>query len=136
MSINSERSSRASASIYVCDCGKKAKMYTSWSLKNPGRRFYTCCQPQDSRCDYFEWFDVETEGWHGDVITQLNNRRIYLEEKIALLEEKVSMLEGKLTTNKKKAKALEETNAKYVWIYWIAIGGLMAMLLVVFQNLM
>ncbi|KAL1817034.1 hypothetical protein ACET3Z_019608 [Daucus carota] len=105
-------------------------MYTSWSLKNPGRRFYTCCQSQDSRCDYFEWFDAETEGRQGDVVTQLNNRRIFLEEKISLLEEKVSMLEGRLAAKKKKAKALKATNAKYGWTYWTVIGLLMAMLLI------
>lgn len=25
-----------------CPCGIRARMYTSWSLNNPGRRFYTC----------------------------------------------------------------------------------------------
>ena len=58
---------------------------------------------QNSRCDYFEWYDSETEGTRqGDVISHLNHRRIYLEEKIALLEEKISMLEGELARKKEK----------------------------------
>uniref|UniRef100_A0A162B1W9 GRF-type domain-containing protein n=1 Tax=Daucus carota subsp. sativus TaxID=79200 RepID=A0A162B1W9_DAUCS len=31
-------------SMNICDCGKRAAMYTSWSLKNPGRRFFTCSE--------------------------------------------------------------------------------------------
>lgn len=29
-----------------CFCGRRARIYTSWTLNNPGRRFYTCYTPQ------------------------------------------------------------------------------------------
>ncbi|KAK1362801.1 GRF-type domain-containing protein [Heracleum sosnowskyi] len=105
MASRSTTSSRGSSAHYVCDCGLRARMYTSWSLKNPGRRFYTCSQTSDIRCDYFEWYDGGFEGRHGEVITHLNSRRIYLKAKIELLEEKIVQLEAELTTKKEKKVA-------------------------------
>ncbi|KAK1393489.1 hypothetical protein POM88_012545 [Heracleum sosnowskyi] len=102
MASRSANSSRGSSARYVYDCGLRARMYTSCSLKNPERRFYTCSQTSDIRCDYFEWYDREFEGRHGEVITHLNSRRIYLEAKIELLEEKIVQLEVELATKKEK----------------------------------
>ena len=88
---------------------------------------------QDSRCDYFEWYDMEIEGRHGDVIIHLNNRRIYLENSIGLLEEKISMLESKLEAKKQKNQVLQKT-AKSTKIYCFVIVLLMAMLVMNFQR--
>ncbi|KAK1404753.1 GRF-type domain-containing protein [Heracleum sosnowskyi] len=127
MATSSARSSRGSSERFICDCGHRAKMYTSWSLKNPGRR--TC-----SRCDYFEWYDVEVEGRLGDIITHLNNRRIFLEEKICLLEDTITMLEGRVATKKSKKKALQAKFAKFIKIFSFVIVILIAMLVMKSQK--
>ena len=41
-------------------------------------------------CHFFEWFDQDFSGRAFDVITHLNHRRIYLEEKLKLLEENLA----------------------------------------------
>ncbi|KAK1365153.1 GRF-type domain-containing protein [Heracleum sosnowskyi] len=134
MATSSARSSRGSSERFICDCGQRAKMYTSWSLKIPGRRFYTCPHSQDSRCDYFEWYDVEVEGRLGDVITHLNNRRIFLEEKIRLLEDTITMLKGRVATKKSKKKALQAKFAKFIKIFSFVIVILIAMLVMQSQK--
>nr|XP_017223666.1 PREDICTED: uncharacterized protein LOC108200106 isoform X2 [Daucus carota subsp. sativus] len=78
-------------SINICDCGKRAAMYTSWSLKNPGRRFFTCSEKA-------------VDGRNGDIITHLNNRRIFLEEKIKLLEERIAYWKEKLLRRRAKTE--------------------------------
>ncbi|WOH11656.1 hypothetical protein DCAR_0831146 [Daucus carota subsp. sativus] len=90
-------------SINICDCGKRAAMYTSWSLKNPGRRFFTCSE-KALRCEYFQWFNQEVDGRNGDIITHLNNRRIFLEEKIKLLEERIAYWKEKLLRRRAKTE--------------------------------
>ncbi|XP_050231280.1 uncharacterized protein LOC126680240 [Mercurialis annua] len=39
-----------------CKCGTKARLFVSWSDKNPGRRFFRC---EGGRCSYFYWYDEE-----------------------------------------------------------------------------
>ncbi|XP_050211455.1 uncharacterized protein LOC126661646 [Mercurialis annua] len=43
-----------------CKHGIEANVYTSYSEKNPGRRFYRCRFYRQDDCKYFEWFDQET----------------------------------------------------------------------------
>ncbi|KAK0589843.1 hypothetical protein LWI29_019186 [Acer saccharum] len=38
-----------------CDCGLDAKLRTSTTVRNPGRKFYGC--PNFVGCGYFEWVD-------------------------------------------------------------------------------
>ncbi|KAK1584609.1 hypothetical protein Q3G72_034429 [Acer saccharum] len=43
-----------------CDCGLDAKLRTSTTIRNPGRRFYGCpnfVNGNVKRCGYFEWVD-------------------------------------------------------------------------------
>lgn len=76
---------------------------------------------QDICSNYFEWYDMEPDDRHGIVITHLNNRRLYFEEKIALLEERIMQLEAKLAT-KKREKSLEgstkEVYKKILLLYY------------------
>ncbi|KAL8249282.1 hypothetical protein R6Q59_006150 [Mikania micrantha] len=39
-----------------CECGKEAIILTSWTNRNPGRRFYGC-PDQGSKCRFIGWFD-------------------------------------------------------------------------------
>ncbi|WOG82017.1 hypothetical protein DCAR_0101176 [Daucus carota subsp. sativus] len=74
-----------------CMCGKRARMNTSWTYNNPGRRFFTCARPKEATgCHFFEWVDDDFSGRAMAVITHLNHRRLYLEEKLKLVEENLS----------------------------------------------
>ncbi|KAG8480253.1 hypothetical protein CXB51_024807 [Gossypium anomalum] len=46
--------------IPVCYCGNQAKLNTSWSNDNPGRRFFGCKEFGSAfrkPCRFFSWFD-------------------------------------------------------------------------------
>ncbi|KAK1356000.1 hypothetical protein POM88_049256 [Heracleum sosnowskyi] len=129
MASRSTTSSRGSSARYVCDCGLRARMYTSWSLKNHGIRFYN-----DIQCDYFEWYDGGFEGRHGKVITHLNSRRIYLEVKIELLEEKIVQLEAELATKKEKKVVRKKQLQKLMKFGCFVIVLLMAVMVIKMQR--
>lgn len=43
----------------MCQCNLPAIMRTAGeSSKNPGRQFWTCSQPRDSQCQFFQWTDA------------------------------------------------------------------------------
>ena len=54
----SNHSSFSSSNMVVCHCGAPALVKTSWTSKNPGRRFYGCPR-KVSRCDFFCWYDQQ-----------------------------------------------------------------------------
>ncbi|KAK1396690.1 hypothetical protein POM88_006553 [Heracleum sosnowskyi] len=71
-----------------CPCGIKARVCTYWSLNNHGRRFYTYSKRKaGGGCDFFKWYDPDFIGRVKTVITDLNHRRIFLEEEMRLVEE-------------------------------------------------
>ncbi|CAN1187485.1 hypothetical protein LINPERPRIM_LOCUS31876 [Linum perenne] len=47
-------------------CGKSVVLLTSWTEKNPGRRFYRC-----RRCNFFRWFDPSVQPRSKAVINEL-----------------------------------------------------------------
>ncbi|KAL0728119.1 hypothetical protein Bca4012_024212 [Brassica carinata] len=50
----------------VCFCQLPAKIFTAWTDKNPGRRFYGCELYEEGgneHCSYFLWLDEEVKGW-------------------------------------------------------------------------
>ncbi|KAL8197747.1 hypothetical protein R6Q57_024281 [Mikania cordata] len=44
--------------MVFCGCGKEAVIRTSWTSRNPGRRFYSC-PDQGSNCSFITWVDPE-----------------------------------------------------------------------------
>ncbi|KAL8267960.1 hypothetical protein R6Q59_001758 [Mikania micrantha] len=42
--------------MVFCECRKEAIILTSWTSRNPGRRFYGCLD-QGSKCRFIGWFD-------------------------------------------------------------------------------
>ncbi|KAI3491267.1 hypothetical protein L1887_44400 [Cichorium endivia] len=60
----------------LCYCMKKVKTRTSWTKKNPGRRFASCpnsLNPKED-CEFFDWVDPELSPCYvssGDVSFQL-----------------------------------------------------------------
>ena len=39
-----------------CSCGRIAVIHTSWTDRNPGRRFYACPK-RGSKCMFIGWYD-------------------------------------------------------------------------------
>ncbi|KAK1362262.1 GRF-type domain-containing protein [Heracleum sosnowskyi] len=96
-----------------CFCGRRARLCTSWTLKNPGRRFFSCATPKESNgCHFFQWFEEEFCGRSLDVITHLNHRRIYLEKKLKLVEENLAKSIEKKIVLKAERKVLIEGRMK------------------------
>ncbi|KAK1363814.1 GRF-type domain-containing protein [Heracleum sosnowskyi] len=96
-----------------CFCGRRARLCTLWTLKNPGRRFFSCATPKEiNGCHFFQWFEEEFCGRSLDVITHLNHRRIYLEEKLKLVEENLAESIEKKIVLKAEKKALIEGRMK------------------------
>ncbi|CAL2274372.1 unnamed protein product [Prunus armeniaca] len=55
-----------------CFCGGFARLETSWTRDNPGRRFWTCCRKKG--CGYFDWFDPQMCARSKMIIHGLLNR--------------------------------------------------------------
>ncbi|CAH9110385.1 unnamed protein product [Cuscuta europaea] len=56
----------------------KARLWTSWTDKNPGRRFYGCPYYKKEGCGFFQWHDEQLTNRAKDVINQLKweNKRL------------------------------------------------------------
>ncbi|XP_019183765.1 PREDICTED: uncharacterized protein LOC109178688 [Ipomoea nil] len=47
-----------SVEIRECECGNELVIRTSWTDRNPGRRFFHCSEsPGRKGCGFFEWTD-------------------------------------------------------------------------------
>nr|GMC84882.1 zinc finger, GRF-type [Ipomoea batatas] len=46
-----------SLEIQECQCGNQLVIQTSWTNRNPGRRFWKCYESGRNRCGFFEWAD-------------------------------------------------------------------------------
>ncbi|XP_056858437.1 uncharacterized protein LOC130511391 [Raphanus sativus] len=64
---SSNRRNRGYGNRRVCACQLPAKIFTAWTDKNPGRRFYGCelyKEGENNHCSYFAWLDEEeVKGW-------------------------------------------------------------------------
>ncbi|XP_010424717.1 PREDICTED: uncharacterized protein At1g43920, Chloroplastic-like [Camelina sativa] len=95
LSTDSSSMSRSSGILKKCDCGLPAKIFTSKTEKNPGRRFFGCQLYKDGgteHCKYFKWFDQEeVKGWPRNALIQVvaENRekeRVIYQLKITIVE--------------------------------------------------
>ncbi|KAL8256336.1 hypothetical protein R6Q59_031403, partial [Mikania micrantha] len=64
----------------LCECHKEAVIFTSWTSRNPDRRFYAC-PDQGSRCRFIGWFDDKQCQRCKDIISGLLRAKNNLEEK-------------------------------------------------------
>ncbi|KAL8206225.1 hypothetical protein R6Q57_009776 [Mikania cordata] len=69
-----------------CACGKQAIIRTSWTSKNPGRRFFSC-QEQGCNTGFIGWFDPPMSDRSIDIIPGLlkskNDLHIQLKTSVA-----------------------------------------------------
>lgn len=81
-----------------CKCGIPAKIVTSWTHDNPGRKFYVCkfsdYHSGREGCGYFGWHDKNMEGWQKAVINDLLLERRLLSHEVAFLKSELSRIEG------------------------------------------
>jgi len=62
-------------SLRECYCGMKTYLRTSWTDKNPGRRFFGCAQyGKGQHCKYFEWFEPRLCERGGKLVFELRVR--------------------------------------------------------------
>lgn len=83
MSEMSKTSSMAGFDIGVCDCNKRACIRTSWTTKNPGRRFQT--RGQKDGCNFFMWMYEGLTYGVKDVFNEISQKNM-VEEKLKFAE--------------------------------------------------
>ncbi|KAK9074546.1 hypothetical protein SSX86_007144 [Deinandra increscens subsp. villosa] len=71
--------------MVFCWCGDEAIIRTSWTTRNPGRRFYGCPRTA-STCRFIGWYDPQMCQRSTEIIPGLLRARNELEEKIKDLE--------------------------------------------------
>ncbi|KAI7746910.1 hypothetical protein M8C21_018572 [Ambrosia artemisiifolia] len=107
------------APIY-CRCGREAIVRTSWTSKNPGRRFYSC-PIKASQCGGFLcWVEPD------NVIAGLLRSKNELEGSITELQGSISELEAvnEVLVDKLKAKEDESRKRKkYLVLSWVFFCG-------------
>ncbi|KAH6765700.1 hypothetical protein C2S52_016683 [Perilla frutescens var. hirtella] len=104
-----------------CDCGVRVLLWTSWTNKHPGRRFYDCRNYapakdgiQKQGCNYFKWIDSEIGDRAKDVINGLKaENSLLLKEKCQLIRDYATQIEVKhgiqaLETNLCKLKIMHK----------------------------
>ena len=75
----------------ICHCGAPATIRTSWTSKNPGRRFYGCPR-KVGKCDYFSWYDQQLCNRAMDVIPGLLRSKNKAEASLKEKEKEVLIL--------------------------------------------
>ncbi|KAM0042907.1 putative transcription factor GRF family [Helianthus debilis subsp. tardiflorus] len=107
--------------MVFCHCGRDAIIQTSWTSKNPGRRFYAC-PVQGSNCPFIGWFDQQRCQRCIDIIPGLLRAKNNLEsEKMQLQQQNMNLEEENLKLQQKnmKVEAKSRKLKKYLVFSWI-----------------
>ncbi|XP_021731490.1 uncharacterized protein At4g04775-like [Chenopodium quinoa] len=125
-----------------CNCGIPPNLETSWTTKNPGRRFLAC-KFYDSAtgrrgCKFFKWIDEEILEWQRVVTNELVLDKKLMKNEIALLKQQVCLLQDQTTRVEnekerftKKCKTLSVAMKKAKACDGDGISGLMQVVIVV-----
>ncbi|KAF3580526.1 hypothetical protein DY000_02028769 [Brassica cretica] len=79
----------------TCYCGCEPIVETSYTPKDPGRRYFTCVNVDDGDCHIWKWWDVAIMEEMRDMQTQLRllkDQFFESDQKVAKLEKIVSVL--------------------------------------------
>lgn len=120
----------------MCLCGKITKMATSWTSRNPGRRYAVCA---DGSCDFWDWIDGEMCRRSTEVIPGLLKRINTTEQQRDEMEDVLRKLETKPTMLKMKVREIEEELQRQRQIRkWLvrllAISWILMLLMVVWHQ--
>ncbi|EAY72572.1 hypothetical protein OsI_14834 [Oryza sativa Indica Group] len=55
----------------LCRCELKAARWISWSVDNPGRRYFKCRNARKGGCDFYAWHDGPTSSFLREVLNDL-----------------------------------------------------------------
>ncbi|KAF8049485.1 hypothetical protein N665_2202s0004 [Sinapis alba] len=84
----------------TCYCGGEHVVATSYTRKDPGRRYYTCDNVDDGDCHIWKWWDVAVTEEMSDFQKQLRHLKdqgFECEQKLVKLQKNVSLLSMKKT---------------------------------------
>ncbi|GER25167.1 GRF zinc finger containing protein [Striga asiatica] len=92
----------------LCLCGKYARMTTSWTSANPGRRYLHC---EEKACTFWKWFDPPMCARSKEIIPGLLTKINRLEDETNRQHESATTLEAN-EKKMKKVKKLEKENSQ------------------------
>ncbi|KAF3537653.1 hypothetical protein F2Q69_00023758 [Brassica cretica] len=82
----------------TCYCGSEPVVATSYTPKDPGRRYFSCDNVDDGDCHIWKWLDVAIQEELGEMQTQLRmlkDQFFESDQKVAKLEKIVGVLTKK-----------------------------------------
>ncbi|KAF8075486.1 hypothetical protein N665_1090s0002 [Sinapis alba] len=82
----------------TCYCGGEPVVATSYTRKDPGRRYYTCDNVDDGDCHIWKWWDVAVTEEMSDFQKQLRHLKdqgFECEQKLIKLQKNISLLSMK-----------------------------------------
>ena len=97
----------------LCKCEKMSRVITSWTSRNPGRRFAVCA---DGGCRFWQWIDKEMCSRSTEIIPGLLKRINVAEQQRDAYEEEVRRQERKVAKLKVKVKELEKEIRSKKWV--------------------
>lgn len=93
----------------MCSCPARCPLRTDWTVENAGRRFWSCPNFKDQRCDFFVWEDEPfPEQARKTIIQLLENSTKSALESVKLKEENLLLKYGGLTSLEIMLKEREE----------------------------
>nr|XP_043633159.1 uncharacterized protein LOC122604336 [Erigeron canadensis] len=111
MASGSSASSTNRATRYhYCNCGEKMYILTSWTSRNPGRRFVRCPNVKSRSCTTFNFIDEELPNqYYKDLLMELRSEtnKYRIDEQDESKEKLVKVLE-ELTYAKSKDKFVDK----------------------------
>nr|XP_043614398.1 uncharacterized protein LOC122586478 [Erigeron canadensis] len=120
----------------LCYCGFRINPRTSWTRKNPGRRFLSCPIVDDKRkCQLYQFLDegLPTQ-YYKDLVFQLHNKLKSLKEESEIeadLYEEGINLKAELKEANEKLQVYERV---FIWMLGVFLGMCFVICVLVLQS--
>nr|XP_027122511.1 uncharacterized protein At4g04775-like [Coffea arabica] len=99
---------RRNKPIPFCKCGTRTILKTSWTERNPARRYIECAQNQVRGCGFWDWYDEEICERAKQVIPGLLRSKNKLEAENEALQKEVRGWQSKANEMALEIKRLKE----------------------------